>query len=275
MDGWRLRIPASEHSQGARDEAGDQPAQYQSRVGDESPDGGVDLSLHGHAPQAAEAPEIGPLHEEGLPEDGRLPRALSDPGMGMDQGMGGLGVVLVDALARIVSMNEAALRLLDGHAGVRVEPEGIRACSLRDNQQLRTLISDASQGPVQAERPRGALSVRGTDGRAALEVLVAPLLPEQRGESLGTATAVIYLIAPAMIFSTGRQPFARAHGLTRAEARVATLIAEGRTCRQAAEQLGVSHHTVRTQLKQIFLKTGARRQSGLVRLMMGAPSAVS
>ena len=45
---------------------------------------------------------------------------------------------------------------------------------------------------------------------------------------------------------------------------------EGLTSKEAAENLGLSFHTVRVQLARIFEKTNTNRQAELVRLMMGA-----
>jgi DNA-binding CsgD family transcriptional regulator len=39
---------------------------------------------------------------------------------------------------------------------------------------------------------------------------------------------------------------------------------------EAAADFGLSLHTVRAQLARVFEKTGASRQSGLMRLMMSA-----
>ena len=57
-------------------------------------------------------------------------------------------------------------------------------------------------------------------------------------------------------------------GLTSAEVRVASLLFGGVTPKIAAEQLKVSAHTVHVHVAHLFQKTGVRRQSELVRLMM-------
>lgn len=54
--------------------------------------------------------------------------------------------------------------------------------------------------------------------------------------------------------------------LTPAEARVACLLAVGRSPNEISDHLGVSINTVRTQLQKIFLKTDTTRQGELVRL---------
>jgi len=60
---------------------------------------------------------------------------------------------------------------------------------------------------------------------------------------------------------------AKAFGLTPAEARLASIIAEGLNPERAAEELGISKVTARNQLKAIFGKTGSHRQSELVALL--------
>jgi DNA-binding CsgD family transcriptional regulator len=59
----------------------------------------------------------------------------------------------------------------------------------------------------------------------------------------------------------------RAFGLTPAEARLASIIAEGRSPEHAAKALGISRGTARNQLKAIFGKTDTHRQSELVALL--------
>ena len=57
-------------------------------------------------------------------------------------------------------------------------------------------------------------------------------------------------------------------GLSPAEPRVALALFEGLDTREAAEQLGVSFHTVRGYLTRIFAKTQTSSQVDLARLMM-------
>ena len=60
--------------------------------------------------------------------------------------------------------------------------------------------------------------------------------------------------------------------LTKAEARVARELASGRSADEVASALGVSAHTVKTQMKAVFRKTGVGRQSELVALLAGLKS---
>lgn len=62
----------------------------------------------------------------------------------------------------------------------------------------------------------------------------------------------------------------REHGLTQAEARLCRALLDDRTGVEAATMLGVSITTVRTQLRSIFRKTGTKRQTELVKLLLSS-----
>ena len=62
------------------------------------------------------------------------------------------------------------------------------------------------------------------------------------------------------------------YGLSRAEARVVALLAQGYKLDATAESLGLVYETVRKHLKQVFDKTGCDRQAELVRLLVTGPA---
>lgn len=62
-----------------------------------------------------------------------------------------------------------------------------------------------------------------------------------------------------------------AHDLTAAEGRVLGGLLQGFNLRQIAEAAGLSHETVRTQQKALFVKTGVNSQTQLVNLAHGHP----
>src|SRR5262249_26878057 len=58
-------------------------------------------------------------------------------------------------------------------------------------------------------------------------------------------------------------------GLTPSEARLVLQLVTGETLRSAAAELHISYETARTQLKNIFSKTGTCRQAELVAVISG------
>ena len=61
------------------------------------------------------------------------------------------------------------------------------------------------------------------------------------------------------------------YGLTPTECRLADLLASGIDLRDAGDRLSTSRETTRFHLRAIFRKTGLRRQTDLVRLVLGLP----
>ena len=58
--------------------------------------------------------------------------------------------------------------------------------------------------------------------------------------------------------------------ITPAESRVLMMLAQGMLLQETADALGVSLPTVKTHLAHVFAKTGTKRQTDLVRLVMSA-----
>lgn len=98
----------------------------------------------------------------------------------------------------------------------------------------------------------------------------------------GLPTKVYWLMAEAgmILFTFGEQQLderrlelaAQVYGLSPAQQRVATLIAEGLTLSDIAERMEITPNTARTHLNRIFDKTGVRTQSALVRMLLTAAS---
>jgi DNA-binding CsgD family transcriptional regulator len=65
--------------------------------------------------------------------------------------------------------------------------------------------------------------------------------------------------------------FAKVHNLTPSESRVLSLLLEHVSLPPIALALGITMHTVRSQLRTIREKTGAKRQAELVRMLMSWP----
>jgi DNA-binding CsgD family transcriptional regulator len=58
------------------------------------------------------------------------------------------------------------------------------------------------------------------------------------------------------------------YGFTSTEAQLANLLMEGMALEDCGDELGIRRTTVRMHLRNIFAKTGARRQGELVALLL-------
>jgi predicted ATPase/class 3 adenylate cyclase/DNA-binding CsgD family transcriptional regulator len=90
----------------------------------------------------------------------------------------------------------------------------------------------------------------------------------QRGAAMGADTAAEYALMLTAIDPQQPEAAPTLLKLTAREQELVTLVAQGRTDAQIAEQLYVSIRTVRSQLDRIRDKTGCRRRADLTRLAL-------
>ena len=70
------------------------------------------------------------------------------------------------------------------------------------------------------------------------------------------------------ILVVNAQMLSSIYGRTPAEVRAAEAIANGGAADEVASALGVTEHTVRAQLRQIYAKTGVDSRARLVKLVL-------
>jgi DNA-binding CsgD family transcriptional regulator len=116
------------------------------------------------------------------------------------------------------------------------------------------------------------LRITRPNGRIALDVVVSPLATGETWRFADRAVAAVYISDPAQNEEVSERMLVRLHRLTRAEAKVAALIASGASGRKVAQRLNVSYNTVKTHLKHIYGKTSTRGQGELIRLFMRSKS---
>ena len=102
-----------------------------------------------------------------------------------------------------------------------------------------------------------------------MQLCVVPLPQVSLGSGFAapSACAAIFLSRPGKVHLPWCK-VAVCYGLSYAEAKLATQLANGGSMEDAAERMGISIHTARTQLKSVFAKTGAKRQSELVAMLL-------
>lgn len=175
------------------------------------------------------------------------------------------GVVVAGADGMIQFMNKTAARIVSRGGDLLVDGAGrLRTArsseDARLQQAIRNVAGDTGAAPE-------AVSVEYRDAERPYSLIVMPL-SDTAGSSLIFITDPEFQAVPDV-------PLLRnLLGLTEAEARIAQGLAEGLKLDEAAERSGVTVSTARTYLKQIFQKTGAARQSDLVRYILTSPALI-
>lgn len=170
-----------------------------------------------------------------------------------------LGVAVIRASGTILSMNSTLLAMLREHGCL-----AISAGRLVSRPQKA--LADAVQR-VTAE-PGVDVPLRLEDTNGGLCIWVSRLLgDEQANEEARLAVWVASSNARPLAESGLRKLF----GTTPAETRLIQQLITGRALDEAAQNLGISINTAKTQLKSVFEKVGVKRQSELVHAVYATP----
>jgi len=173
------------------------------------------------------------------------------------------GVVILGRGLRVLHMNRPAATMLASRDGLLLVARGVTASSSADAEALRAAL-EAASGHAGTPRSGGALVIRRPSGRAPLSVLVSPFQLAGRPEG---GTVGLFITDPERVCGAV-DVWRRLYGLTMAEAALAARLVEGESPARAAEALGITTGTARTQLKRLFAKTETNRQAELVRTLL-------
>jgi DNA-binding CsgD family transcriptional regulator len=176
----------------------------------------------------------------------------------------GIGVILAGAGGRVLAANGPAREIVSLKDGLEFSREILQTALPQETSALRNSIV-AGRAPV-------FMSLSRPSGKRPLSVLIRSLSQDRDASSSEWPVAVVFVSDPDQRLHVDPTGVKDLYGLTPAEAAVASLVGAGRPVREAASRLGVQTNTVRMQLKQVYAKTGARRQSALVYLIMTGPA---
>lgn len=177
------------------------------------------------------------------------------------------GVALLSRDFGVVFVNKAARAFAARNDGLRLAGRRVGAVTPADDAKLA-----AAQAAALTRRPKGAvLQVARANGARAYVLQVMPLgaasASALAGAFEGGPGALVVVTDPAEGAAAPIDLLAALWGLTAAEARLCVELAAGRDLAEAGAALGIAEHTARWHLKNVFSKTGVRRQSALVRLL--------
>jgi DNA-binding CsgD family transcriptional regulator len=167
-------------------------------------------------------------------------------------------MALIDTSQRMLAANASARQMFDLSARsssgrIVIALPGVSPI------QFAQLIRGACGTPAIG----GVLPVQFSPASAGAHVLVMPLQNQHLTQQKPAALVLVQGLAIASVHA--HQLLQHLYRLTPAEARLAVLILDGQSPSRVASALQLSVTTVRTQLSAVLKKTGAQRQSDLVR----------
>lgn len=184
-----------------------------------------------------------------------------------------LGIMNFDEGGNLIETNQEAKRILAEKDGISLSGNTLAVHSSNESRELQRMIkqaltpSAANAGPALVE----ALAISRPSGRSKLGVLVKAIPMRPWSESKRRPAVAVFIRDPdANAVQPSHELVRRLFDLTRMEATLALLLAEGFTLDEAAEKMDVRRNTARTHLRSIFCKTGVTRQTMLVRLLLNS-----
>jgi DNA-binding CsgD family transcriptional regulator len=182
-----------------------------------------------------------------------------------------VGACLVTRTAQVVDASRRAVALLGSAEGPHLQAGRLVARTPRETRAFQELVTAATQARSSEQECSGGALVLSRGDRPGLVVLVSPLRAPATLPSLAAPSLALVILraleeAPVPSENELRGLF----GLTPAEARVACRLV-GETVDEIAAALDVSVTTVRTHVQRLLAKTGTRRQSELMRLLVSGP----
>ncbi len=170
-------------------------------------------------------------------------------------------LLLIDHLGRVVFANRAAeMELQSGECLQAINGRLAPSPGVQDPRACAAVLRNLRAG-------YGGTAVL-TVGSGIRKVMLstAPFSDTANMVHRGAAVGLVWLATP-QAKSNSAAVIAELFGLTAAEQRLLKTLANGANLAEAADTLGVSIHTVRTQLKSIQQKTGCHTQGELGRVV--------
>jgi len=182
-----------------------------------------------------------------------------------------ISTLLFDEYSRVVYMNRSAADLLAGHVDCGVQDGRFFTSNQAANRSLNLALSKAilpSHDPAASELDDVVLLRR--TGRMPLILKLNPI--RLVAQVLNHGAALMFIFDPEKTPTITADLVRRLFDLSASEAELAIFLCAGKTLEEVAAERCRSIHTVRSQLKSVFSKTGTKRQTDLVSLLLSSPA---
>lgn len=179
-------------------------------------------------------------------------------------------VIVVDKSSRIVFMNPAARKIIEMNDGLAIDRNRtLFATTPGSNREVRKHLHWVF-GPDNGDSRigNGMVRLERTSGLRPMQAEITRFSEQDFRSYSDETLAMIFVYDPEQNVEGSETLLDDLYGLTPAEARLAVLLAQGKSLQEACDLLNVTLNTARTHLKHIFSKTDTNRQSELVRLVL-------
>ena len=183
------------------------------------------------------------------------------------------GVFILSDNAEVLHANSSGMKMLAGRQGLRVSDGRLIPQEISARIALADALSAALNGDDALGQTKLSILFRTGEEQGLIGTVLALNKGERRTAALRyRAVAALCLRSASFETAVPTPAIATLYSLTRREMTVLATVMEHAGVLETASILGLSEGTVKTHLKSIYRKTGATRQSDLVKLVAGTTS---
>ncbi|MAY35032.1 MAG: hypothetical protein CMN84_02925 [Spongiibacteraceae bacterium] len=169
----------------------------------------------------------------------------------------------------LIEANPMGERLLDADRGISLSAGKLVLERPVDTQKLKVAIEAALKARVHGDTVFAqAMPVYDHSGECQLGLTVRPLAVKRHRETDQEAVIAVFVSDATARVEAPQTSLTQLFGLTPAESRLATALANGLSLDDASASLHISRNTARAHLRSIFSKTGVSQQTQLVSLIL-------
>jgi len=187
-----------------------------------------------------------------------------------------IGMIVIDSERQIISTNKCANKIIQNKFGIFIENNIFRIDNKLQNEALSKYVSHLTDRKIENPKENTfALTLNQPNQTNISILLIADSYRRHYYDESAERRVILLISAPLSQYSVSQNSLQSLFLLTPAEARLAASLASGISMEKSATTNNVSKHTTRTQLKTIFTKTGAHRQTELIKLILTSPAIFS
>lgn len=181
-----------------------------------------------------------------------------------------VGLIILDPKGRVIIANTAAKRTAEESGSYKISPAGSLKITLPSrNAELQIAFKAAAKTAQATGLDQGRQMVipkHQQHGCLLLELM--PIRDDGFSDSDNIQGVALFIIDPERSELINPQGLVKIFDLTPAEADITQKLVQGASVQTISDTRNASVQTVRSQLKSLFNKTGARSQTDLVRLAL-------
>ena len=181
-----------------------------------------------------------------------------------------IAVMIIDPKGNVVLENTTATDLLTENDGLKINANRKLVASdsktqVQIEQSLKQVLDTAI---AQHNTPMTVNAIKRPSGKDPFILELSPLCDPNNDIDTNFKGAIGFIIDPSHGRRIDTRGIQKIYGLTKTEAIVCKLLAEGHSTQDMADLRNVSLETIRSQIKTILEKTSSRSRIDLVRLAL-------